>query len=41
MFESENDRCAWLNNTACVGYGLIDPVAFTARIDIFTLTSEL
>jgi hypothetical protein len=41
MFESENDRYAWLNNTVCVGDGLIDPVALTARIEIFTLTSEL
>ena len=41
MFESENDRYAWLNNTVCVGDGLIDPVALAARIEVFTLTSEV
>jgi hypothetical protein len=41
MFESENDRYAWLNNTVCVGDGLIDPIALAARIEVFTLASEL
>lgn len=41
MFESEDDRYTWLNNAVCVGDGLIDPIAFTARIEIFTLRSEL
>ena len=41
LFESEHGRYTWLNNTVCVGDGVIDPVALTARIDIFTLTSEL
>lgn len=41
MFESENERYAWLNNTVCVGDGLIDPVALTARIEVFTLMSEV
>ena len=40
LFESEDDRYTWLNNTVCVGDGLIDPIALTARIDVFTLTSE-
>jgi len=40
-FESENHQYAWLNNTVCVGDGLIDPVALTARIEVFTLTSEV
>jgi hypothetical protein len=30
-----------LNNTLCVGDGIIDPVAFTTRIDVFTLGGEL
>ena len=41
LFESEHDRYAWLNNTVCVGDGMIDPVALTARIDVFNLTSEV
>ena len=41
LFESEHDQYTWLNNTVCVGDGVIDPVALTARVDIFTLTSEL
>ena len=41
LFESEDPRYAWLNGTVCVGDGLIDPVAVTARIEVFTLTSEL
>jgi Protein of unknown function (DUF3237) len=41
LFESEDLRYAWLNGTVCVGDGLIDPVAVTARIEVFTLTSEL
>ena len=41
LFESEHDQYTWLNNTVCVGDGVIDPVALTARIDVFTLTSEL
>jgi hypothetical protein len=41
LFESEHDQYTWLNNTVCVGDGVIDPLALTARIDVFTLTSGL
>lgn len=41
LFESEHDQYAWLNNTVCVGDGLIDPVALTAHIEVFTLLSEI
>jgi Protein of unknown function (DUF3237) len=41
MFESEDPRYAWLNNTVCVGDGVIDPVALTVQLQVFVLTSEV
>jgi hypothetical protein len=41
MFESEDPRYAWLNNSVCVGDGVIDPVALTVNIEVFVLTSEV
>lgn len=41
MFESEHPRYAWLNNTVCVGDGVIDPVALTVQLEVFVLTSEV
>ena len=40
LFESEDDRYSWLNNTMCVGDGLIDPATLTVRIDVFSLTGQ-
>jgi hypothetical protein len=41
MFESADPRYAWLNNTVCVGDGVIDPVALTVQIEVFALISEV
>ncbi len=40
LFESEHERYAWLNNTVCVGEGVIDPVTHTIRVRVFSCESE-
>ena len=41
LFEAEDDRYAWLNNAVCVGDGILDPIALTASISVWLLTSEV
>lgn len=40
LFETEHPRYAWLNNTVCVGEGVIDPVALTVAIEVYLVVTE-
>lgn len=39
--ESEDDRYAWLNNTVCVGEGVISAQTLTTHMDVFQCVGEL
>lgn len=41
LFESEDDRYAWLNNTVCMTEGVIDPAAGTSRFQVYVCTNDL
>ena len=41
LFESEDDRYAWLNNAVCVAEGAIDAVTFVSHFEIHVCHSDL
>ncbi len=41
LFESDDDRYAWLNNCVCMGEGVIDTVSLIARIAVSTCITDL
>jgi Protein of unknown function (DUF3237) len=41
LFESEDGRYAWLNNTVCMTEGVINPAALTAHFEVYVCQSGL
>ena len=41
LFESEDDRYSWLNNTVCMAEGVIDPETLVVHFEIHLCESEL
>jgi hypothetical protein len=41
LFESEDERYAWLNNTVCMAEGVIDPETLVVHFEIHLCESEL
>jgi Protein of unknown function (DUF3237) len=41
LFESEDDRYAWLNNTVCMAEGAINPETLVIHLEIHTCASDL
>jgi hypothetical protein len=40
LFESEDDRYSWLNNTVCVAEGVIDPELLVAHLEVGLCISD-
>ena len=41
LLESEDERYAWLNNTVCVGDGLVSAATLTMHLEVFECVGEL
>jgi hypothetical protein len=41
LFQSEDDRYAWVNNAVCVGEGVISAETMTMHLDVFECLSEI
>jgi len=41
LFESEDERYAWLNNKVCMTEGAIDPRTGTMHLEVYTCESDL
>ena len=41
LLESEDDRYAWLNNTVCVGDGLVSAETMTMHLEVFECIGEV
>ena len=41
LFESEDERYSWLNNTVCMAEGVIDPETLVLHLEIHRCESEL
>jgi hypothetical protein len=41
LFESEDERFAWLNNKVCMTEGAIDPERLTAHFEVYLCESDL
>ena len=41
LFESEDERYAWLNDTVCIAEGAIDPVRFVSHFVVHLCYSDL
>jgi hypothetical protein len=41
LFESEDDRYAWLNTLVCMTEGVIDPEAGTSHFEVYVCTNDL
>ena len=40
LLESEHDDYRWLNNTVCLGEGVVDPERLTSHIEVFLCLPE-
>jgi hypothetical protein len=41
LLESEDERYAWLDNTVCVGDGLVSPETLTMHLAVFDCVGEV
>ena len=41
LFESEDERYAWLNHKVCMTEGTADPRTLTVHLEVYTCESDL